>query len=139
MKYNEPRDGSLQNSITKKNRASFENPDRKLPNAENAILPEGKFTKYLFDGEHPNGLAKGRAISSRLGYSIENWQEYRDAIQKGAVKYPAIKKNLTGHGQRYEQKMVLVGLKNNPANAVVGWIKRPNGEVSMTSAYLKEV
>lgn len=32
-----------------------------------------------------------------------------------------------------------MGLKNNPANVVVGWIQRPNGEVSMTSAYLKEV
>lgn len=139
MKYNEPERWKFTKLDYQRRTELLENPDRKLPNAENAILPEGKFTKYLFDGEHPNGLAKGRAISSRLGYSIENWQEFRDAIQKGAVKYPAIKKESDGHGQRYEQKMVLMGLKNNPANVVVGWIERPNGEVSMTSAYLKEV
>lgn len=139
MKYNEPEKFSFIKLDYERRTELLKNPDKKLPNAENAILPEGKFTKYLFDGEHTNGLAKGRAISSRLGYSIENWQEFRDAIQKGAVKYPAVKKESDGHGQRYEQKMVLMGLKNNPANVVVGWIQRPNGEVSMTSAYLKEV
>lgn len=139
MKYNEPEKFSFIKLDYERRAELLKNPDKKLPNAENVILPEGKFTKYLFDGEHSNGLAKGRAISSRLGYSIENWQEFRDAIQKGAVKYPAVKKESDGHGQRYEQKMVLMGLKNNPANVVVGWIQRPNGEVSMTSAYLKEV
>ena len=139
MKYNEPEKFSFIKLDYERRTELLKNPDKKLPNAENAILPEGKFTKYLFDGEHSNGLAKGRAISSRLGYIIENWHEFRDAIQKGAVKYPAVKKESDGHGQRYEQKMVLMGLKNNPANVVVGWIQRPNGEVSMTSAYLKEV
>ena len=139
MKYNEPEKFSFIKLDYERRTELLKNPDKKLPNAENAILPEGKFTKYLFDGEHSNGLAKGRAISSRLGYSIENWQEFRDTIQKGAVKYPAVLKESDGHGQRYEQKMVLMGLKNNPANVVVGWIQRPNGEVSMTSAYLKEV
>lgn len=139
MKYNEPEKFNFIKLDYERRTELLKNPDKKLPNAENAILPEGKFTKYLFDGEHSNGLAKGRAISSRLGYSIENWQEFRDTIQKGAVKYPAVKKESDGHGQRYEQKMVLMGLKNNPANVVVGWIQRPNGEVSMTSAYLKEV
>ena len=139
MKYNEPEKFSFIKLDYERRTDLLKNPDKKLPNAENVILPEGKFTKYLFDGEHSNGLAKGRAISSRLGYSIENWQGFRDAIQKGAVKYPAVKKESDGHGQRYEQKMVLMGLKNNPANVVVGWIQRPNGEVSMTSAYLKEV
>lgn len=137
MKYNEPEKFSFIKLDYERRTELLKNPDKKLPNAENVILPEGKFTKYLFDGEHSNGLAKGRAISSRLGYSIENWHEFRDAIQKGAVKYPAVKKESDGHGQRYEQKMVLMGLKNNPANVVVGWIQRPNGEVSMTSAYLK--
>lgn len=139
MKYNEPEKFSFIKLDYERRTELLKNPDKKLPNAENVILPEGKFTKYLFDGEHSNGLAKGRAISSRLAYSIENWQGFRDAIQKGAVKYPAVKKESDGHGQRYEQKMVLMGLKNNPANVVVGWIQRPNGEVSMTSAYLKEV
>lgn len=139
MKYNELEKFSMIQLDYERRTELLKNPDKKLPNAENAILPEGKFTKYLFDGEHANGLAKGRAISSRLGYSIENWQEFRDAIQKRAAKYPAVKKGTDGHGQRYEQKMVLMGLKNNPANVVIGWIQRPNGEVSMTSAYLKEV
>ena len=94
MKYNEPEKFSFIKLDYERRTDLLKNPDKKLPNAENVILPEGKFTKYLFDGEHSNGLAKGRAISSRLGYSIENWQGFRDAIQKGAVKYPAVKKRI---------------------------------------------
>ena len=37
-------------------------------------------------------------ISQQLGCSIENWQEFRNTIQKGAVKYPAFKKESDGHG-----------------------------------------
>lgn len=117
----------------------LKHPELKLPNAKNALLPEAKFTKYLFDGEHPKGLAKGKAISSRLGYDIGNWNKFRDEIKSGVNKYPVLEKELTQHGRRYEQKMILQGLNKKPANVVVGWIQRPNGEVSMTSAYIKEV
>lgn len=114
-------------------------PELKLPNAKNVVLPEAKFTKYLFGGEHPEGLAKGKAISSRLGYGIDNWNKFRDEIKSGASKYPVLEKGITQHGKRYEQRMILQGMNKKPANVVVGWIQRPNGEVSMTSAYIKEV
>ena len=82
MKYNETEKWGYTKLDYKRRAELLQNPKKKLPNAENTILPEGKFTKYLFDGEHSNGLAKGKAISSRLGYSIENWKEFQDAIGK---------------------------------------------------------
>ena len=36
------------------------------------------------------------------------------------------------------RRMILYGQKEKPANVMVGWILRPSGEVSMTSAYIKE-
>ena len=42
------------------------------------------------------------------------------------------------HGSSYEQKIVLYGHKNTPANIVVGW-KCNGGKTWMTTAYIKEV
>ena len=111
----------------------------KLPNAENVVLPESKFTKYLFAGDYAEGLAKGKAISSRLGYDINNWKAFSNVIKESAAKYPVIIKANDQYGTKYEQKIVVYGFKEMPANVIVGWIHRPNGEVSMTSTYIKEV
>ena len=34
-------------------------------------------------------MAKGRAFTKRLGYSLENWKELQNEIQQGVEKYPA--------------------------------------------------
>lgn len=139
MKYNDSEKWKYTHLDYQRRNELIKHPELKLPNAKNVLLPEAKFTKYLFGGEHPEGLAKGKAISSRLGYDIDNWSKFRDEIKSGANKYPVLEKELTQHGRRYEQKMILQGINKKPANVVVGWIQRPNGEVSMTSAYIKEV
>ena len=114
-------------------------PELKLPNAESVVLPEGKFTKYLFEGEHLGGLAKGKAFTSRLGYDISNWKELQAKLKECASKYPAINKGITEYGTKYEQQIILYGKKNMPANVIVGWMHRPDGIVSMSSVYIKEV
>lgn len=114
-------------------------PERKLPNAEKANAADAKFTKYLFDGDNLNGLSKGKAFTSRLGYDIDNWQKLQEEIINRSLKYPAVSKGNVGFGEKYEQKIVLYGLKGKPANVVVGWIHKPDGTASMTSVYIKEV
>lgn len=117
----------------------MDHPELKLPGAEHAILPDGKFTDYLFDGKFPKGLAKGNAIEDRLGYNKENWQEFQEELRKRAPSYPATPKAKDQYGQRYEQKIVVYGKNGKPANVVVGWNQRPDGTTSMSSAYIKEV
>lgn len=114
-------------------------PETALPNAEKAKAPDEKFTKYLFNPENKKGWAKGQALSSRLGYSAENWEQLKKEILRGAKIYPANSKGNNGYGEIYEQRMVLYGTKNTPANVIVGWIVKEDGSVSMTSAYIKEV
>ena len=60
-------------------------------------------------------------------------------IKDKASLYPVVSKGDIGFGERFEQKMVINGLKGTPANVVVGWIHKPDGITSMTSAYIKEV
>lgn len=139
MKYNKPEKFRFVQLDYQRRKKLIDYPERRLPNAEKAILPEGKFTKYLLGGNNEKGLAKGKAITSRLGYTLDSWKDFRQEIASGVLKYPAIGKGKTEFGERYEQKMILYGKKGTPANVVVGWLVKPDGTVSMTSAYIKEV
>lgn len=117
----------------------MKHPELKLPNADNVKLPEAKFTKYLFGGTHKEGLAKGKAFTSRLGYTADNWEELRDEVKGKAPQYPAKYKDDNGYGERYEQKIIIYGKKGTPANVIVGWIYKKDGSISMSSMYIKEV
>ena len=116
----------------------IDNPELALPNAEKATADERKFTKYLFGGTNKNGLAKGRAFKSRLGYDIDNFEELRQKILEAATKYPATKNGVGEWGVRYEQKIVLYGRKGTPANVIVGWCTKDDA-TWLTSVYIKEI
>lgn len=139
MKYNDSEKWKYTKLDYKRQNELVEHAERKLPNAENAVLPDGKFTKYLLGGENEKGLAKGYAFTSRLGYDINNWKELQMDIARRTVRYPATDKGNTDFGIKYEQKMILYGEKGTPANVVVGWIYKPDGTMALTSAYIKEV
>ena len=138
MKYNEPERWKYSKLDYKRQNELIEHPESRLPNSENAEVPEKKMTRYLFGGVHPEGIAKGEAFTSRLGYGSGNWQELQKAIVKSAVKYPASFKRNNGFMDMYEQKIILHGLNGTPANVVVGW-SVDEGKAVMASAYIKEV
>ena len=117
----------------------LQHPESKLPNLENVMAANEKFTKYLFGGNHPEGLAKGAAFTSRLGYDLNNWKELQEEILSRASCYPATFRSNNGYGDIYSQKIIVYGNRGTPANVVVGWICKPDGSASMSSAYIKEV
>ena len=139
MKYNETEKFDFLRLDYQRRNRLIQHPELKLPNADNAKAAETKFTKYLFGGINSVGISKGKAFESRLGYNIENWKELRKEIERKASLYPVVFKGNAGFGDKYEQKIVIKGLKGTPANVVVGWINKPDGTTSMTSAYIKEV
>lgn len=115
-----------------------QHPELALPNAEAATADDRKFTEYLFNPANKTGYAKGQAFTSRLGYSKENFEELKRDILKSAVKYPATYKDTDKYGSKYEQKIILYGKKEKPANVVIGW-KVKEDKTWMTSAYIKEI
>lgn len=139
MKYNKTEKWKYTKLDYQRRHKLMEHPELKLPNAGDVILPKEKFTKYLFGGENEKGLAKGRAFTDRLGYDMDSWKEFQKEIKIKAAQYPAAYKDNNGYGDRYEQKMIIYGKKDTPANVIVGWIHRNDGSVAMTSAYIKEV
>ena len=139
MKYTDGETFSFTKLDHERRKRLVDKPELKLPGSDNPILPDKKFTNYLFGGEDTRGLAKGKAFSSRLGYNVENWKDLQEEIQNRASLFPSTFKQNNGYGDLYEQKMILYSLEGKPANVVVGWIHRPDGTTSMTSTYIKEV
>lgn len=139
LKYNDSDKWRFVKLDYKRRNELLHHPEAALPNAGSALAPEPKFTKYLFNPENAKGWAKGKAIIGRLGYSAENWRELQGELLQGATLYPASFRENNGFGNLYEQKMILYGKLDNPANVVVGWISKPDGSTSLTSAYIKEV
>ena len=113
--------------------------ERALPGADRAQASDAKFTRYLFGGANENGLAKGRAFSSRLGYTINNWEEMRTEILSAATKYPAVLKWEDAYGKRYEQMAVLDGCKGKPANVLLAWNLRPGGTIHLVTVHMEEI
>ena len=138
MKYNDSEKWRYVKLDYQRQNALVNNPELALPNALSATADNRKFTEYLFGGTHENGLAKGAAFTSRLGYDIDNYDKLKDEILKKASKYPSVYKKKNAQGDLYEQKIILYGLKNKPANVVVGWIAN-NDTVRMTTSYIKEL
>ncbi|RGY95232.1 phage head morphogenesis protein [Clostridium sp. AM58-1XD] len=139
MKYTEQETYEFRRLDYSRRKKLIDHPELKLPNSEKVIVPDEKFTRYLLGGENKKGRSKGRAITSRLGYDISNWQELQDEIKQKVARYPATMKGEIEYGIRYEQKMILYGKKGTPANVIVGWLQWPDGSMRMTSAYIKEV
>lgn len=139
MKYNEPEKWAFAKLDYARRNKLRNHPELALPNAENAVAPEPKFTKYLFNPNSEKGYPKGKAFMSRLGYGSENWGELRKEIERSAKEYPVTFKGNNGYGNLYEQKTVLYGKRDTPANVVIGWIHSKDGSTKMTSAYIKEV
>lgn len=114
IKYNEPEKWKFVQLDYSRRQELIRHPETALPSAESAVAPEPKFTRYLFGGTHEDGLAKGRAFSSRLGYDADNWNELRSEIIQSAPHYPAVFKRNNGYSDLYEQKIVLYGKNINP-------------------------
>lgn len=140
MKYTKPEFYDMLKTDYRRRNNLRLHPEKALPEMPTTNLPEPKFTKYLFGGENPDGLAKGAAFESRLGYNADNWKELQREIKAAAPKYPATIKGSNEYGVNYEQKIILYGKNGTPANVVVAWFKDiEKDEMRMVSAYIKEV
>lgn len=66
----------------------------KLPNAENAVVPEEKITRYLLDLEHEEGRGKAKFFIG-CGYKPEQWEILKEDLLWHAAEYEVISEELT--------------------------------------------
>lgn len=138
LKYNNSEKWEFIKLDNKRRKQLIDDPSLKLPNADKVFVANEKFTGYLYNEANNKGHAKGKLFEDRLGYGATNYEMLKDEILKRAPKYPAIAKLTDEHGTRYEQKIIVYGLNNKPANVIVAWNVK-DGVTKMTSTYIKEV
>ncbi|AVK60539.1 phage head morphogenesis protein [Lactobacillus sp. CBA3605] len=138
MKYNDDRDWrNLHVDYLRQHRLK-NNPKLSLPNQDNLNLPNAKFEKYLFNLENKRGYEKGKLITKELGFDKTNYSSLQNLITDNVGKYPAVDKGYNGHGELYQQDMIIYNKHNRPINLRVTWINE-HGETRMTTALIKEV
>lgn len=106
-----------------------------LPNYQEAIIPQEKFTKYALN---PLGdKNKAEAFEKALGYNLNNAEKLIENIKNNIPNFSAKEKEDTGYGKRYEIIMTLLGENNKYANVKTAWIiDKDTKQTRLTSAYV---
>lgn len=106
-----------------------------LPNAENAFIDDRKLIDYCLSESHPVGKHKVRFISA-LGFSVENYQDLKNAILINIQNNEATITEINQYGALY---VVDISAENSPKNAIVrtSWIiKTDENFPRLTSCYV---
>jgi hypothetical protein len=107
-----------------------------VPRATDATIAAGKLTKYALNPNDARGAHKARVISSALGYTLENWADFRDELLRQLPTVPAVAQLLDEHGQRYRADLEVTGPAGS-ATVRSGWIVRAEGAApALTSVYV---
>jgi hypothetical protein len=72
----------------------------KLPNCENATLPQEKITGYLLSASHRDGRHKA-AFFTAFGFTLENWQQLATALLHHATEHEVVREENSPFGKRY--------------------------------------
>ncbi len=86
----------------------------RLPNAEQAWVPEEKVVHYLLSQAHPLGRLKARFFL-RLGFRPEHPEALISALKQLAREYNVVKREQTPYGVKF---------------VVDGWLESPTGSQS---------
>jgi hypothetical protein len=75
--------------------------DKRLPNAENAIVADRKITHYLLSSDHPKGRAKA-AFFSRFGFTLDDPVVLAKALLEHASANSVVAVHTSHSGVKYE-------------------------------------
>jgi hypothetical protein len=81
----------------------------RLPNCEQARVPQAKVVDYLLSSIHPDGQTKARFFSAN-GFSAVDWQQFAAALVTHAQEHAVASVEKTTFGTRY----VIEGILRTP-------------------------
>lgn len=106
-----------------------------LPNYQDAIIQQEKFTQYALNPLKDKN--KAEAFERALGYNLSNSDKLIENIRNNIANFNAKEKEDTGYGKRYEIIMTLLGENNKYANVKTAWIiDKETKQTRLTSAYV---
>jgi hypothetical protein len=103
-----------------------------------AIMPEGKFTHYLFNRGHKDGGPKSSFFIDELGIKPEDWRYLAAQFYLGLLNAEPEKLELrewdSGYGMRFNVHMQIRSRSGKMAIVLTGWIMEPGKLPSLASA-----
>lgn len=107
----------------------------KLPNRDEAHVPEAKIADYLLNIHHPSGRSKANFFM-QFGFSVAQWKQLADALLAHAQRHPVAKTEETLFGIRYVVEGELVTPdQRNPQVRVVWFIEKDEANPRLVTAY----
>jgi hypothetical protein len=104
-----------------------------------AIMPEGKFTKYLFDRAHKDGGSKAAFIIDELGIDPNDWRYLAAQFYFGlaSAQPEAVQLNewKDGYGARFDVAIRVRGRSGSSGVLVTGWNMNPGALPSLSTAF----
>lgn len=104
-----------------------------------AIMPEGKFTKYLFDREHKDGSSKADFIIDELGIDPNDWRylaaQFYFGLASAQPESVQLNEWKAGYGARFDVAMRLRGRSGRTGVLVTGWNMNPGALPSLSTAF----
>jgi hypothetical protein len=103
-----------------------------------AIMPEGKFTHYLFNREHKEGGPKSAFFIDVVGIDPEDWRYLAAQFYQGLLRAEPDDLELRdwsdGYGMRFSVQMRIRGRSGIEAVVRTGWMLKPGSLPSLSSA-----
>jgi len=75
--------------------------EMKLPNADKAVVEQGKIVDYLLNADHRYGASKAKFFA-RFGFHAEKWEHLAQALRRHGQSHEVKRARETGFGPRYE-------------------------------------
>jgi len=111
----------------------------KLPQVEQAIIPQRKLTEYLLSPTHRSGRSKA-VFFVGFGFAVEAWETLADALRRHAAEHDVVATDETPFGTGYTVEGALLAPDGRTPRVRVVWFIE-TGEVvpRLVTAYpLKE-
>ncbi len=110
----------------------------KLPNFQNAIIPEAKLSGYCLNLEHKDGKHKARVFRAALGLAAENSDELKNALIQALINYEAEFQKTTANGDLYI--IIFPMIINNKTENIKSVLIMRNGEAfpRLVTCYIDE-
>lgn len=107
----------------------------RLPNHEQAIVPQPKITDYLLSFTHRDGRSKAMFFT-RFGFSVAVWMEFARALRQHAAQHDVVATEDTPFGTSYAVEGALPTPDGRAPHVRVVWfIDAGEGVPRLVTAY----